>query len=367
MSYPFLAFHLQSLSFDALNIGIILGCHYFFAGVAGIFGGAAADRWNPKYGLVFALLIGALSFFGLSQSKSFLSFLLWNCLLAISSSTFEPIASVLITSHLAREFRAFAFRLRYLAINIGAAIGPLVGALFFVKGPRFSFCVTSILLAIYAGLFLFLRAKKREGLNAESAPRNMREILICMAKHKSFLLLIAANLFVTMTYGQIFSTLPQILSAKMENSRQLYSILLTVNPLTVIAVSVFLSQFLSLQNPRRLFSGGALLLAISFLGFHLSVMNEMSYIFFMVLFTLAEITLIPTTAKVLFDLAPEKHRGAYLGSESTSYLGFFIGNIVGGWLLQTGQSVFLFCIFCSFAAFFLYRLSLSSQEREVKI
>ena len=231
---------------------------------------------------------------------------------------------MLITSHLAREFRAFAFRLRYLAINIGAAIGPLVGALFFVKGPHFSFCVTSILLAIYAGLFLFLRAKKkRESSNAESAPRNMREILICMAKHKSFLLLIAANLFVTMTYGQIFSTLPQILSAKMENSRQLYSILLTgANPLTVIAVSVFLSQFPP-QNPRRLFSGGALLLAISFLGFHLSVMNEVSYIFFMVLFTLAEITLIPTTAKVLFDLAPEKYRGAYLGAESTFLFGLF--------------------------------------------
>ena len=358
MSYPFLALHLEHLHFDSMDIGIIFGCHYFFAGMSGVFGGSLADRWNLKYTLVLTLLMGGFSFFGLSQAQTFGSFFFYNCCLAIAISTFEPTASMLITANVSSDLHALAFRYRYMAINIGAAIGPLIGALIVSEGSSFSFLVTGIFLMTYAFLFLFLKIEKKTetSKNAPSS-ESIQHALKYMLGHSSFLFLIVANIFVSMTYGQIFSTLPQILHARIEDSRYFYSILLTINPITVISVCLFFNHFLSRQNAKVLFNVGSILLSAAFLGFHFSEIGYLNYIFYMILFTLAEILLIPTTAKMLSDLAPKEHRGAYLGAESTSYLGFFIGNLVGGWLLQNGYSVFLFCSFCGLIGYIFYQLS----------
>lgn len=359
MSYPFLALHLTTLHFTAMDIGFILGAHYLFSGITGIIGGNAADRWNPKLTIVATLCVGAFSFFGLSQADDFFSFLFFNCCLAISTSTFEPIASVLITDNIATELHALAFRYRYIAINMGAALGPLVGSLLVLQGSQSSFLVTGVLLSVYAFLFLLLKIKRPTLSGDTSKGRNLlKDALGYMAQDKAFLLLIAANVCATMTYGQIFSTLPQILHMQIEDSHRLYSFLLVINPIIVIIAGFFLSKFLSKQSLKKMFSIGSILLAVSFTGFHFSSTHSASYIIFMILFTFAEMALIPSTSKFLFDLAPKEYKGSYLGAESSSYLGFFLGNLIGGWLLQQGQGVFLFCIFSSVASLLFYRTSL---------
>lgn len=357
MSYPFLAIYLEELHFSPIEIGAILGSHYFFAGISGTLGGSIADQWKPKQMIIISLLIGAISFFGLSQSESFLSFLFFNCTLAISTSTFEPIVSMMITANTPKELHTYTFRCRYLAINIGAAIGPMIGILLISKGSSFSFLVTASFLIFYNLLFSLLKMDKQKKEPNLVSRSNIKEALSYMSNHSAFLSLIAANIFVTITYGQIFSTLPQILNQRFEESRHLYLILLTINPIIVTSVCLFFNNALSKKQPKDLFRIGSLLLSIAFLGFELSATNHISYIFFMILFTLAEILLIPTTSKYLFDLAPDKFKGAYLGSESSSYLGFFIGNLIGGLLLQSGYSVFLFCSGSAIAGFVCYRMS----------
>ncbi len=362
MSYPFLALHLESLKFNALEIGIILGGHYFFAGIVGIAGGNIAGKWNPKWALTCTLLVGALSFFCLSQAQTFTVFMLSNCCLAIATSTFEPVASMQITSFVPKELHALAFRYRYMAINIGAALGPLLGTGLILFGTRISFLTTCGLLLTYSLLFLFFNTKKNEEKSQSSSlTSNLTKVLQHMAGNRSFLLLMAANLCVTMTYGQIFSTLPQILNAKMENGRHLYTVLLITNPITVITSGLILNRFLARQSLELLLKGGAILLGISFLGFHFSPLTYPNYIICMVLFTLAEVALIPTTSKLLFDLAPEEYRGAYLGAESSSYLGFFFGNLIGGWLLKNGHEVFIFCAISALSGYVFYRLCCKKQ------
>lgn len=357
MSYPFLALHLENLHFNALEIGIILGCHYFFAGIVGVGGGSIASKWNPKWILIVTLLIGAFAFLCLGQAQTFAAFILSSCCLAVAMSTFEPVASVQITALIPTQLHALAFRYRYIAINIGAMIGPLFGTWFVLFGIRLSFSITSILLLIYSLLFLFIKSEqKKKEETSPSSIKSFGQALHHMSGNYPFLFLMAANLCVTMTYGQIFSTFPQILSAKMEGGRHLYSVLLMTNPITVIATGIFFSAFLAKLSPKFLLKGGALLLGISFFGFYFSPLTYPNYIFCMILFTLAEVALIPTTSKLLFDLAPQEHKGAYLGAESTSYLGFFLGNLIGGWLLKNGYEVFIFCMLSAAAGFIFYHL-----------
>ena len=363
MSYPFLALHLEKMHFDAMDIGIILGCPYFFAGLSGIFGGNIADQIGKQRTMVITLIMAALAFWGLGQVESFTGFLLCNLVLATATATFEPAASTLITESVSEDLQALVLRYRYMAINIGASIGPIIGTLLALYGTHFAFFITGTLLASYSLFFLFFR-KSNQTVSAQApySLDNFKSAVKHMAGHKSFLLLLVANFFIHMTYCQIFSTLPQILNSKIEDSFHLYSILITTNPITVVIVGLFFSHYLSKQDSRRLFSIGCLLLAVTFLGFQFSPVTYFNFISLMILFTLAEMILIPTSAKFLIDLAPKEHRGTYLGSESCFYLGSFMGNLIGGFLLQTVGGVFLFCSLCSVVGFFLYRLACQKTE-----
>ncbi|MEI6242202.1 MAG: MFS transporter [Chlamydiota bacterium] len=363
MSYPYLALYLTELHFSAIDIGIILGSHYLCAGLIGVFGGYVADLISPKNILIFVLMIGSAAFFGLSRSETFIEFLICSCILAVSIATFEPIAAVLVTSNSPPSLHALVFRYRYMANNIGAALGPFIGTLFYLKGSQFPFYITCLLLTFYAFIFLFIKISPPKELIARSS-KNLKEALSHMKQNKPFLFLMGANFFITMTYIQIFSTMPQILHG-LEGGRYLYSILITLNPIIVIATGLFFNQFLIRQSLKNLFGVGAVLLAVSFLGFHFAPVNFPNYIFFMILFTLAEVLLVPSTSKFLLDLSIEEYKGAYLGAESSSYIGFFVGNLVGGLLLQYSQYLFLFCAISAVVGFFFYRFSYQKQVRNL--
>ena len=134
MSYPFLALHLSDLDFSAIDIGIILGSHYFFASFIGAIGANASDRFHPKKIVILNLSTSSIAFIGLAFSTSFFHFLICNILLAVSTAIFEPTATKIIAKSVSSELHSILLRFRYLAINAGAVIGPLLGALFLPLG-----------------------------------------------------------------------------------------------------------------------------------------------------------------------------------------------------------------------------------------
>lgn len=368
MSYPFLALHLAELKFSSWEIGVVLGVHYLFAGIIGVFSGNLSDQWGAKRTILAALLIGSAAFFGLAQSRILFSFLCCNLCLAVLSATFEPAATNMITRFIPKDLHAYAFRCRYIAINIGASIGPCVGAVLLGVGSWFTFFITGILLLSYAIFFFIFKieeipSQQKTGYSWLS----LKDSLNYMMSHGAFLFLIAGNLCINMTFCQIFSTLPQILNATMVNGSQLYLILLTVNPLVVILSGFALSSYLDRINQLKLFISGTVILSFSFLGFQYLPLTYANAVILMILFTIGELILLPTSAKFLSDIAPQKHRGAYLGSESCSYLGFFIGNLIGGLLLQLWGGVFLFCSIASLAGLLFYAGSYLSHQKSLEI
>ena len=111
MSYPFLALHLSDLDFSAIDIGIILGSHYFFASFIGAIGANASDRFHPKKIVILNLSTSSIAFIGLAFSTSFFHFLICNILLAVSTAIFEPTATTIIGKSVSFElfFNFFFF------------------------------------------------------------------------------------------------------------------------------------------------------------------------------------------------------------------------------------------------------------------
>ncbi|CEK25406.1 MFS transporter [Xenorhabdus nematophila] len=67
-----------------------------------------------------------------------------------------------------------------------------------------------------------------------------------------------------------------------------------------------------------------------------------------VIFSIAEAILLPNLSILLDRLAPERYRGAYLGTSTLVVLGLSLGPFVGGALLEwSGKGVFvMMALFC---------------------
>lgn len=356
MSYPFLAVRLGKLGFDAFQIGVIIGVPYFFSGIAGVFAGNISDQWGQKKTMIASLLIGGIAFFYFASATGMGQCLFLNIFILLSSALFEPAASSLISTVAPKEMLSVAFRYRYVAINLGASVGPMLGGVIAYYGNTSSFQITGILFFFYAGALLFLKVPRLESSKSYSM-QHIKEALGHMKENHAFLYLTAANFLVSMTYCQMLSTLPQILTPLFPDAIRFYSILLSLNPAVVIITSLLFTRILSEQSAQKLFRLGGAFLCIAFLGFGFIPPSYFSYTFFMIIFTLGEIVLMPTSSKFLVDLAPPRFQGSYLGSESSYHLGFFSGNLIGGKLLQKGYGVFFFCLFSALVGMELYRRS----------
>ena len=238
------------------------------------------------------LLIGGIAFFIFSSATGMGECLILNVFIVLSSAIFEPAASSLISVAAPKELLSMAFRYRYLAINLGASLGPMLGGVIAYYGNTSSFQITGILFFFYAGALLFLKVPKIESSKGYSM-QHLKEALMHMKGNPAFLYLTAANFLVSMTYCQMLSTLPQILTPLFPDAIRFYSILLSLNPVVVIITSLFFTRILSEQSAQKLFRLGGALLCVAFLGFGFSPPSYFSYTLFMIIFTLGEIVLMP--------------------------------------------------------------------------
>ncbi|EQD33867.1 Transporter, MFS superfamily, partial [mine drainage metagenome] len=122
-----------------------------------------------------------------------------------------PAYQALLTDLTPEDRRVRIFGFNYWAVNIGAAIGPLVGALIGSGHAALPFLIAALSQVVILGAIIGFLPKEsgavQEGGSALQSLRHMREGLTNPVLLWSF-----AGMFLTgLTYSQIESTLPQYL------------------------------------------------------------------------------------------------------------------------------------------------------------
>src|SRR6185369_9510361 len=95
------------------------------------------------------------AFMGFSFSTAVWQFALFNMFYGMSRSSFESVATALISDLTVPELRKKIFHYRYFAINLGACVAPPIGAWLFVKEPKASFLITGTVYFLYAVAFSY--------------------------------------------------------------------------------------------------------------------------------------------------------------------------------------------------------------------
>lgn len=347
MSLPFLAIYLsRNTDLSPVWIGLAIGVGPLAGTVGSFVGGTLSDRFGRKVIIITSLLVWTGVFLGYGFAKGFAAFTLLGILGGFCRSFFEPVSQALMADLTPAEQRLQVFGLRYTAINIGVAIGPVAGASLAAISGRIPFFVTASAYFVYALILWVMMIAYRVAGSSESRRERitLKASLGVVKNDIALRWFIGGGIFVGFGYSQMTATLSQFVESTFVDGVQLFSILMSVNALTVVLMQLPLTRFSEGKSPLHVIIFGNVLYAIGDLGFAFS--NQWTaFILSMIIFTLGEILIFPSSSLFIDRIAPEGMRGTYFGANGFSSLGGSIGPIAGGWLLlHYGGSVLFVCI-----------------------
>lgn len=344
MSLPFLAIYLaKQTDLSPLMIGMIIGAAPLASTFSGILGGILSDKFGRKQIMLFSIYICGFVFIGFSIADHAIIFLLLSILNGICKAFFEPVSQALMGDLLDRKFRAKVFSVRYTVINIGVAIGPLLGVLMGLSSSALGFIITGIFYLVYSMILhiVFNSLVYVPAHKINSGP-TIRESLSIIKKDKVLLYFIIGASLTQIGFAQ-FAPLSHHLSLTFEKGVIYFGWLMTINALVVVLaqfpVTLLFERFSTITGVYV----GNILYALGGLGFAFSSsLTEM--IFAVIVFTLGEVLCFPSGTILIDKLAPNNLRGCYYGALNFTELGRFLGPTFGMLFYSSLGIVWLFGI-----------------------
>jgi MFS family permease len=345
---PFLALYLsKTADLSPLLIGITIGIGPLTGTLGGFIGGHLSDRYGRKAVMLITIFVWAAVFVGFAFSTHVIAFFLLNALNGLCRSFFEPTSQALMSDVTEKEKRLKVFAMRYTAINIGAAVGPLLGAYLGMISANLTFIITGLLYVTYGLVLLVLLNKYQlRNINEGKAIVTFKEAFRVIRRDVSLRYFLIGGILVNIGYSQIESSLPQHLNSIISDAVVLYSVLLSANAVTVVSLQIPLSRWAERWKIMHVMMLGSLLFTAGFIGFGLSD-GWTGFIMSMIIVTVGEIFLFPSGSVFIDRIAPEELRGTYFGAAQFRSVGHSAGPMLGGWILSQYNGI---CCFSSWAS-----------------
>ncbi|MDN4603495.1 MFS transporter [Paenibacillus sp. F6_3S_P_1C] len=349
MSIPFLSIYLtQVLGATPTQTGVTVAVSSLAGVMVSFYGGYISDRIGRKKVMMVSVFGWACVFFIFSAAEHLWVFFVANTLNGLCRAVFEPTSRALLSDITPPQNKLLVFNLRYAAINLGVVFGPIIGLQLGSAESTFPFMISGLVYIIY-GLVLFLQFQLQRATLPEhvqvTAPR-LRDALATTGRDRVFLPVLIGTTFCVLGYGHFSSTLAQYVAQNplFEHGSQVFSYMLSLNALTVLAVQFPIVRVASKFQPVVPLILGNLLVATSLLLFGIAE-GVMLLMISVILFTVGEVLMF-TMMDVLIDrIAKPEWKGTYFGTIGFNNLGSVMAPILGGLLLTqfgTGNGLFVF-------------------------
>jgi MFS family permease len=356
LAFPFLAVHLKNkFGADLTTIGWVIGAGPLMGAVVGFYGGYLSDILGRRMILICSLIIWGLTQMSFSFANSVFLFGVLSAFNGILRAIAEPVIQAVISDNSQGEARERAYHYRYFAINIGAAIGPVVGAWMLISYPALGFSIAGFSLIVFAFIFAAQKQSHFKILEKTERPPSYWAVMNILRKDKALNYYILASIICGLAYSQTETTLPIILTRTFGNDGiRFLGWTMAVNGITIIIFQLGLNKLTKQYNTVKTVAVSCLVFALGCVGFGFSSDVWWFYIVSMVIFSLGEI-LVFSNGYILIDrLAPEKLRGTYHSAANLHAIGFAFGPPMGGWVLKHYDQKILFIlaallmVFCCF-------------------
>lgn len=361
MLMPFFALYLKDKVDSLLQVGVIMALSPIAASFGSIIGGRIADIYGRKPIMIFSMTSNALLMLGFLFIEGFIPYAILSVFLGLSNSLFHPAASAMVADVTAPEKRTEAYGLLRMGHNIGAAIGPIMGASVVMLSKNLVFIIASSTMLFYA-LLVFVLIQETMPKSANKEEDNEKEsgvVWKIVLRDKALMIYLLAGIIISMGFSQTEGMLPLHFDNEMKDifgANNPYPYLMALNGLLVVLFQFQISKWATDKPVGKTMLYGACLFGIGlfFIGWlpkwFGGLDTNATIILIMLLFvyaiyTLGEMIMSPVQMTFVANLAPEHLRGTYMGAASLQWItGNAFGPLLGGFLLDRLLGHFLFTI-----------------------
>ena len=313
LAFPFYAAYLiHQHAISAGTAGLLVGVYGAGALCTDLIIGAVIKRFSANRVILGSLLFNALLLLVIPSVDNLVALFLLSFLWGACYEAFTPAAFSETVAHSNLESRKVAFSCNRLAINIGMAIGPLLGSLIFLRNADAVFYINAVLsLLAFAACLRFGRprpatqdapvAGKGEGLPEVAAHERSRLLVILLA---------------ALPVHVAYALPPTFLSAYIINYTQLpayyVGIIFFINALLVIVFEVPINlRMAHLSSSRSLIIG----LLLAGCGFFLMGFGQVGALLMLatVLWSLGEMIVFPAITHYVSSISSRDSVGRNLG------------------------------------------------------
>ena len=254
-------------------------------------------------------------------------------ILGFFTDLYRPAVSASVADLVPPSARTRAFGYIYWAINLGAALAPILAG-FMARFDYFLLFVGDGLTTLIYGLIVLWRVPETqpaEAAHAAQVPLGTR--VKQLGREPVLLIFTALGLVFGIIYMQGMVTLPLDMQSHGLGPAD-YGLAIAFNGGLVVLVTIQISQIVTRWPRFGAISLAGLLLGLGF-GLTGLARSLPIYALSVVVWTLGEIIGAAIAPTVIADLSPAELRGLYQGIYGSAWgLSFFVGPLLGSWVFE---------------------------------
>lgn len=335
MIWPFLMIYVsEKLSLPLAAVATLLTINSVSALISSFLAGPLVDRFGRKWLMVISLLINGTAYLFLSQAESLSTFAILMTITGAVNPLYRVGADAMLADLIPEKDRIEAYALLRLSNNVGIAIGPAIGGFIASASYTYAFIMAAVGMSAYSGLLAFFAvetlpktiASGEEVVKVKEKFGGYLEIL----KDKKFVWFASAFTMVVVCAAFMWTLMPVYAKQNFGVPENQYGFIPTTNAIMVVTLQLTITNWSKKLRPLLAMAIGGTFYTIA-IG---SVALGTGFWWFwgsMVVMTIGELILVPTSNTYVANLAPIDKRGRYMSIYGLSWsISIGIGSLIGG-------------------------------------
>ena len=330
--WPFLTLYAsEKLNQPLTAVTGILTINSLVGLVTTFIGGAIADRFGRKWVIVFSFAFCAVSWYLFRMADTLPIFALLMALNGAFTPLYRVASDAMITDVVPADERIEAYSILRMGNNIGVAVGPAIGGFLAAQSYRISFAVTGIGMLLCAVLILVFSIETMPKGIAQKENSLLKGSGYAEAlKDRGLIGFLVAMAFNRMASAALWMLLAVHVKTNFGISEDLFGFIPTTNAIMVILFQILITRTVKKHPPAFVMTLGALFYSVAVFGVAFG-QGFWGFWLCMVIATIGEMILLPTTTNYVSRLAPEDKRARYMSLYTITWsIGTALGPLIGG-------------------------------------
>jgi len=333
MVWPFLTIYMrQRLEVPLTTVALLLTLNSAAGLVTTTVAGPVTDRFGRKGVMLLSLSASSATLLAMSLAGSLK---LWVILMVISGA-FNPLyrvgANAMVADLIQPERRAGAYALLRMIVNLGVAIGPSVGGFVTAVSYALAFYIAAGAHVAFTLLILFFVAETvpQRGDAGDQNPGD--EGYAHILRDRPFLTFCGVYSLAGMAYSLMMVLLPVYAKENFGVLENQYGFIMATNAAMVVLFQYATTRVTERYHHVPVMALGSLFYALG-VGSVAWSWNFPTFLLSMIVLTIGEMIMVPTSMALTANLAPAAMRGRYMSLYTLTWgVGFGIGPVIGGFL-----------------------------------